>query len=181
METEKCILSRRSVRRFTDEPVTREELEKLVNVAAYAPSWKNTQISRYIAITDAAEKAYIAENFFSGWAGNVEIVKSASALIVQAFMKNRCGYNRDGTLATERGEGWQYYDCGIAAQTFCLAANDMGLGTVILGIFDREKLQDYLKLPEDREIMALIAIGHSAQGDLVAPKRKTADDLLTVI
>jgi len=179
MGNKECIITRRSVRRFTDESVTLEELENIVSIAAYAPSWKNTQISRYIAIIDQDRKNYIADSFFSGWAGNSAIVKSAPVLVVQTFVKNCCGFNRDGTYATDREGGWQYYDCGIAAQTFCLAANDMGLGTVIMGIFDREPLQEYLELPEDQEIMALIAVGHSAQGELTAPKRKGVDELLT--
>ena len=50
MDAQRCILTRRSVRQFADRPVSRELLEKVVSLASYAPSWKNTQISRYIAI-----------------------------------------------------------------------------------------------------------------------------------
>ena len=42
MEALECIKTRRSVRRFTEQPVTREEIEQIVAAAAYAPSWKNT-------------------------------------------------------------------------------------------------------------------------------------------
>lgn len=48
MDTQSCILTRRSIRKFTDEPVSHETLEKIISLAAYAPSWKNTQIARYI-------------------------------------------------------------------------------------------------------------------------------------
>ena len=94
-------------------------------------------------------------------------------------MKDRCGYNRDGTFTTDREDGWQYYDCGIAAQTFCLAAHDLGLGTVIMGVFDRKRLQAYLEIPQDQELMALIAVGYPDGGPLTAPKRKGVDDLLS--
>ena len=60
MDAQSCILTRRSVRKFTDEPVPHELLEKVVSLAAYAPSWKNTQISRYIAIEDPAVRKEIA-------------------------------------------------------------------------------------------------------------------------
>ena len=96
----------------------------------------------------------------------------------QTFVKNRCGYERDGSFTTDRQDGWQYYDCGIAAQTFCLAAHDMGLGTVIMGVFDRLRLQEYLQVPEDQELMALIAVGYPAQVG-PAPKRKGVDVLLS--
>ena len=70
--------------------------------------------------------------------------------MAQTFVKDRCGYNRDGTFTTDREDGWQYYDCGIAAQTFCLAAHDMGLGTVIMGVFDRKRLQPTWRSPRTR-------------------------------
>ena len=93
-------------------------------------------------------------------------------------MKNRSGFERDGSFSTDREGGWQYYDCGIAAQTLCLAAHDLGLGTVIMGIFDRKGLEEFLQIPEDQELMALIAIGHP-DGEAVAPKRKDVETLLS--
>ena len=170
MDAQTCILTRRSVRKFTDEPVSRELLEKVVALAAYAPSWKNTQISRYLAIEDPAVRNTIAEEYCLTGANNPSIIKGAPLLVAQTFMKNRCGYNRE--------DGWQYYDCGIAAQTFCLAAHDLGLGTVIMGVFDRKRLQAYLEIPQDQELMALIAVGHPAEVG-PAPKRKDVDVLLS--
>ena len=163
MDAQTCILTRRSVRKYTDQPVTHEELEKIVSLAAYAPSWKNTQISRYLAIEDPAVRNTIAEEYCLPGANNPNIIKSAPLLVAQTFLKDRCGYNRDGTFTTDREDGWQYYDCGIAAQTFCLAAHDLGLATVIMGVFDRKRLQEYLEIPEDQELMALIALGHAAE------------------
>lgn len=46
------IKERRSIRKFKDKKVPREILEEIVNIAAYAPSWKNTQIARYIIVDD---------------------------------------------------------------------------------------------------------------------------------
>ena len=60
MEALECIKTRRSVRRFTEEPVTPEQVAEAVAAAAYAPSWKNTQIARYILCllytSDAADE-----------------------------------------------------------------------------------------------------------------------------
>ena len=57
MDAQTCILTRRSHRKFTGEAVSRQEIEKIVSLASYAPSWKNTQISRYIAIEDEGTRA----------------------------------------------------------------------------------------------------------------------------
>ena len=178
MDAQTCILTRRSHRQFTPEPVSHEEIEKIVSLAAYAPSWKNTQISRYIAIEDSRLKAEIVERFCLPGSNNPAIINACPVLVAQTFVKNRCGYERDGSFTTDREDGWQYYDCGIAAQTFCLAAHDLGLSTVIMGVFDRKGLQDYLNVPEDQELMALIALGRPA-GEPQAPKRKDVETLLS--
>lgn len=61
MNSLECIRTRRSVRKFTEQKVPHELLEELVETARFAPSWKNTQIVRYIAVEDTALKARIAE------------------------------------------------------------------------------------------------------------------------
>ena len=52
MEALECIKTRRSIRKFTEQPVTEDEVRQVVEAAAFAPSWKNTQIARYIVVTD---------------------------------------------------------------------------------------------------------------------------------
>lgn len=175
MELQDCIRTRRSVRKFTDEPVSHALLEQAVSLAAWAPSWKNTQISRYIAIEDPGALQTICEKYA---AFNGRIIGGCKTLIAQTFVKTRSGFERDGSFSTDREGGWQYYDCGIAAQTLCLAAHDLGLGTVIMGIFDRRGLEEFLQIPEDQELMALIAVGHP-EGEASAPKRKDVETLLS--
>lgn len=180
MEAQNCILTRRSVRKFTQEPVDHALLEQVVSLAAYAPSWKNTQISRYIAIEDPTVQQDIINRFCLPGSNNPNIIASAPLLVAQVFECNQSGCGTEGTFMTDRGEGWQYYDCGIAAQTFCLAAHDLGLGTVIMGVFDRKGLEAYLQLPNGQELMALIAVGYPDPSvALTAPKRKETDVLLS--
>ena len=177
MELQDCVRNRRSIRRFTGQTVPQQVLEELVETAGWAPSWKNTQISRYIAVRNPAMRREIARRFAQF---NAPIIESCDVLIAQTFVKARCGYERDGTFSTDREEGWQYYDCGIAAQTFCLAAHDRGLGTVILGIFDRPGLEEYLQVPPEQELMALIALGYPDQQP-EPPRRKDVSVLLKTI
>ena len=70
------------------------------------------------------------------------------------------------------------FDAGVASQTFCLAAHEQGIGSVIMGIFDQDTIESLLQLPEDRELVALIPIGYPAESP-AAPKRKTVEDLLS--
>ncbi|MCI8371662.1 MAG: nitroreductase [Lachnospiraceae bacterium] len=178
MNTIECIKSRRSVRSFTGEKPSREIIEQIISAAAFAPSWKNTQITRYIIIEDDSIKSEIAAACDFDF--NVKTMKQAPALVAVTAVKKRSGYERDGSYSTGRGNGWQMFDAGIASQTFCLAAHEYGLGTVILGIFNQEETEKLIKLPEDRELIALIALG-VPETTPEAPKRKTIEELVTYL
>ena len=180
MEALECIKTRRSVRKFTEQPVDRALLEQVVAAAAYAPSWKNTQIARYTVVTDPAKKQRLADECMLDFAFNQKTSSHASALVVVTAITGRSGYERDGSFSTSQGTHWQSFDAGVAAQTFCLAAHALGLGTVIMGIFDEAKVRAVLDLPAEQMVSAIIAIGHPAEQP-VCPKRKDVDTLLQFV
>lgn len=176
MTANECIIGRRSIRKFTDQPVPHQLIEQVVAAASFAPSWKNTQITRYVAVE--GEKKAILAGCTSLYAGNGDIMNQAPMVIAVTMLKGRSGYERDGSFSTPKGTGWQMFDAGIAVSTFCLTAYEQGLGTVIMGLFDEAEASEALGLPEDRELAALIAIGYPAESP-AAPKRKTVEELLT--
>ncbi len=178
MEALECIKTRRSVRKFTEQPVDRALLEQVVAAAAYAPSWKNTQIARYTVVTDPAKKQRLADECMMDFAFNQKTSSHASALVVVTAITGRSGYERDGSFSTSQGTHWQSFDAGVAAQTFCLAAHALGLGTVIMGIFDEDKVKQVIEVPEGQKVAALIAVGHPAE-EPMCPKRKDVETLLS--
>ncbi len=177
MTAKECITGRRSIRKFKEDKVSHDLIAKIVDTASFAPSWKNTQITRYIAV-EGALKDEIAEKATDIWPNNGNIIKGAPMLIAVTVVTKRSGFERDGSFSTDRGDTWQMYDAGIASEAFCLAAYEEGLGSVILGLFDRKIISDLLELPEDRELVALIPVGFPDE-EPSAPKRKTSEDLLT--
>lgn len=179
MNAIECIKTRRSVRAFTEKAVTADVIAEIVDIAAYAPSWKNSQTARYIAVLDPEIKDKLAKECMMGFEYNIGTASAAPAMIVVTTVNGRSGYERDGSLTTSKGTHWQSFDAGIAAQTFCLAAHDAGLGTVIMGIFDEDAVKAVVGVPEGQSVSALIAIGYPAT-EPVAPKRKNSDDILTV-
>lgn len=176
MTAKECIIGRRSIRQFTDQPVSHELLADIVSTASYAPSWKNTQITRYIAV-EGEMKSKLAQ-CTSAYARNGSIMNDAPMVIAVAIKKGRCGFERDGSYSTNRGDSWQMFDAGVASEAFCLAAHEQGLGTVIMGIFDQEEASALLEIPEDMDLVALIPIGYPAETP-VAPKRKSVEELLS--
>ncbi len=180
MEALECIKTRRSIRQFTDEKIPHAVMEEIVSAAAYAPSWKNTQISRYIVVEDVDKKSELARNCVMGFEKNTETIEGAAALVVVTMVKNRSGFERDGSYSTSKEDRWEMFDAGIATQTFCLAAHTQGIGSVILGIFDEKKIAETIEIPEGQQVAALIAIGYPAQSP-EAPKRKETEVLLSYI
>ena len=177
MEALECIKTRRSIRKFTEQPVTEDEVRQVVEAAAFAPSWKNTQIARYIVVTDKEKKDKLADNCMLGFTYNQKTTHGAPALVVLTMIKERSGYERDGSFSTPKEAGFEMFDAGIAAQTFCLAAWERGVGTVITGYFDEEKITRLLNLPENQKVGCVIGLGYPDE-EPAAPKRKSVEDLL---
>ena len=180
MEALECIKTRRSIRKFKETPIPKDTLTAIIAAASMSPSWKNTQIVRYNVVENADIKEDIAANGTLGFSHNHDIISGAPALVVVSMIGKRCGYERDGSYTTSKEDRWEMFDAGIASQTFCLAAHDMGIGSVILGIFDDARVAKAISLPEEEKVAALIAIGYPDQ-ECEAPKRKSTDDLLRIM
>ncbi len=176
MNATEMITGRRSIRKFKEQAVPHELLEEVVDLAKMAPSWKNTQIARYIAVT--GDVKHELSKCTSAYAGNGAIMDQAPMVVALAVKKGRCGFERDGSYTTFRKDSWQMFDAGVAASTFCLAAYEKGLGTVIMGIFDHDAATRVLNIPEDMDLVTLIPIGFP-DGDVVAPKRKEVSEILS--
>ncbi len=180
MEIIECIKTRRSVRKFEEKPIPRELLAKIAEAAAYAPSWKNSQTVRYTFIDSRELLNTAADTAVLGFEHNAGIIRRAACIAVQSVVTGICGYEPDGSFSTSKNDSWEMYDAGISAQTFCLAAHDMGIGCVIMGIIDDNKFAELAKLPEGQRITAVIAMGIPAAEPKMPPK-KTAEEIMRFV
>ena len=106
MEALECIKTRRSVRKFTEEAVSREQMAEVVAAAAYAPSWKNTQTARYHFVTDKEKIARLASDCMMDFAYNQKTASHAPALVILTTITGRSGFERDGSFSTSKGTHW---------------------------------------------------------------------------
>ena len=127
MNTTECIRTRRSIRKFKAAPVDHSLLESLISDTSYSPSWKNSQITRFIAIEDSSILDSIVQDYTPSF--NSDIIKQVPVLLAVTFVKGRSGFERDGSFSTKKGDRWQMFDVGVACQTFCLphTMQDLGL------------------------------------------------------
>lgn len=175
MNTVECLQTRRSVRRYTEDLLSHETFERIIDVARMAPTWKNTQTLRYILVQDADMIAKITEDCLLGFEHNAKTLSKCRNLVVLTQVNGICGYEKDGSFSTSKGTGWEMFDAGIAAQTFCLAAHEMGIGSCIMGVFDDAKVAEVIGLPEGQSVAALIPVGVPKFNPEPTPRKETKE------
>lgn len=144
----KAIRARRSIRRFTSEPVSDEALKALLEAAMSAPSAGNQQPWEFVVIKDRSVLDEIPNVH-----PHAQMCRQAPAAIVVC-----------GDLERDTHRGFWVQDCAAATQNILIAAADMGLGSVWCGVHPREDrvsgLRNLLGLPDHIMPLALIPIGH---------------------
>ena len=155
------IMTRTSIRQYTDEPVSESDIETLLRAGMAAPTAVNAQPWHFVAITD---KAKLKELAATNRRGSM-IEKAALAIVV-------CG-DMDKAM---QGKGQAYWiqDCSAATENILLAAHALGLGAVWTGLYPMDDrvaaVSQALKLPETIIPLCTIVIGHPAEQP--APKDK---------
>lgn len=179
MEFQELIEKRRSIRSFdADKCVTKEQVSEIIQAAIQAPSWKNTQTSRYYCVLGEELQNSFAEKALPGFNQNNS---KGAAYIVTTFVKDQVGFNADGTPANECGNGWGYYDLGLHNAYFILKAKELGLDTLIMGLRYTEAIREICQIPQGEEIVAVIALGYAKTEAAGKPKRKAVEDILKFV
>jgi nitroreductase len=145
------VFKRRSIRKFTGEPVSSEHIEELLKAGLCAPSARNTQSWHFIAVIERNLLDEIPS--FHPYAA---MFKEATLAILVC-----------GDLKLENNTGYIVQNCSAATENILVTAAHLGLGSVWLGVYAREErmkgMKDLFKLPDHILPVALIAIGHPAE------------------
>src|SRR4030042_6756218 len=174
MDLMEAIKGRRSIRKYKPDPVPEEALRTLIGAVRWTPSWANTQCWEIILAKDPKVKSDLAATLPKGNPA-LPSMTEAPLVFVLCGKKGVAGYFK-GQAATVKGD-WLMFDTGLAMQTLCLTAHSLGLGTVIVGLFDHKKAEDILGLPENIEVVAMTPIGYPADEGRT-PKRKEISEFV---
>jgi len=148
MEMLEGLHTRRSIRNYTDEPVTREQLREILQAGTMAPSGLNNQPWRFVTIQSKETLRKLAQlTKYS------HIVGKAAACIA-VFVDKTAMYH----------EVKDHQSMGACIQNLLLAAHGMGLGAVWLGeiLKSAKEVRELCGLSDEMELMAVVAIGHPA-------------------
>lgn len=144
-----AIQQRRSIRKYTGEPVSDELVTQILEAGRWAPSGLNNQPWRFIIIRDEHTRKKL-----SACTRYSRIIQECT-LCIAVYYHIPDGYNRDKDLM----------GIGAAIENMLLAAHSLGLGAVWLGEILNQKGQvhELLQTGQDDELMAVIALGYPAE------------------
>ena len=160
MNTIETILSRRSVRQFTDEKIDRDIINEILKCGMSGPTAGNARPWSFIVVDDRDELEKWSQS--SGRAGEI-IRRSAFSVLILG----------DLDRAFKRAPEFWIIDGSIAGQNMILAAKDKGIGSVWLGVWpQQEKIEghrNYFGLPETKVPHSVIAFGYHAEDNSDKP------------
>lgn len=150
------IVKRRTIRKYSKEPVPRDVLVKCVDAARHAPSGMNRQPLKYVVVNDDDSLGKVFTT--TRWAGYLpdygpsdeEMPRAYIVILLDKEIRKDCGH-----------------DAGVAAMTISMVAHDHSLGSCMLGAIDRPRLREILGIPQRFEIVLVVAIGYPAEAPTV--------------
>jgi len=160
LTVKEVIQKRKSIRKFNAGSLSDEQLQTLMEAAQLAPSASNMQPYEFIIVKDDKLKAQLVKK------GSIQPFVTKAAVIFIG-------------IGDPSREKWYKVDIGIAIEHLALEATELGLGSCWIGSFDEEKVKEVLKIPAEKEVIALLPIGIPGQ-DPPARPRKSLDDLFYI-
>jgi nitroreductase len=161
------VAQRESCRKYSDRPVEREKLVKLIEAARLTPSACNSQPWKFVVVDDpqiVPEVAKTVQHFgvneyFANVKSFIVILEEHATLMpkVACFLDSQY---------------WAKGDLGAATYGLTLEAASLGLGTCIIGLFDRPKLIQLLDLPKGQRFFLVVAVGYPETEKEARPKQR---------
>jgi len=143
-----AIKKRRSIRRYTDQPVTDEQIRQLLEAAMAAPSADNIQPWEFVVVRDSALKRELARTH--PWS---DMAADAAVVFV--------------VCANERASHHWVEDASAATENLLLAATALGLGAVWVAVYPDASREAYVRrvlgIPEEMRVLCLVPVGHPAE------------------
>ena len=163
---------RQSCRAFADKPVEHEKLVKCIEAARLAPSGCNAQPWSFVVVETPALAAEVAKACqpmdMNGWNTSAKafiVVLEEHAVLMPAIRK------------MIESQYFAKADVGGAYLSICLEAASLGLGTCLMGMFDREHLAKTLDIPIEKTFAVVVAVGYPADEKIRDKKRKPLEEI----
>jgi nitroreductase len=166
------ISSRQSDRKFSNVPVEKEKLERIIEAGRMSPSACNAQPWKFIVVNEPELLKEMAVAASAKLLGMNSFVGQAPLQIV--IVREKPNFTSK-VGATIKNKDYSLIDIGIATANICLQAEAEGLGTCILGWFDEKMVRKLLGIPASKRVELIITLGYSLS-EQRGKKRKPASE-----
>lgn len=143
-----AILTRRSIRSYTDKNISKQDMDLILKAAMYAPTARNLQYWRFLVIQDKANMAKLEKI----QPYNTLLNSANAAIIVCSDMEN------------EVAQKYYMQDCGASIQNIMLAATSLGIGSITLGLYPNADqvtaIKEQFNIPENVAPIGIVALGY---------------------
>ena len=165
MDFQELIRARYSCRAYRSDPITEDQLARVLEAACLAPTADNRQPFRLVVIKTAGREKDLKRVYNKDWFVQAPLVMAA------------CGALDESLVRRQDGKNYNDVDVAIVMDHLILAAADQGQGTCWIAAFDPSAASEVLGLPEGVEPVAFTPLGHPA--DSARQKtRKKVDELV---
>ena len=169
------ILSRSSVRRYSERPVPDHLVLSVIEAARNAPSASNSQPWRFVVVKDPKARDELSRRSLSGIFSRTRF--AAAAPVIIALCAERAGASE---IAKSLKDSAMYQlDIGIAGEHLALRAAEAGLGTCWIGWFNRRGARKAIGAPRHVKVVCLMAMGYPAEG--WKPRAKVRKPLESIV
>lgn len=169
------IVSRQSDRRYSDKPVEKEKLCRVIDAGRMAPSACNAQPWKFVVVTDPGLLKRIAEAASTKLLNMNKFVAQAPVMIVVVREKPNVVSKIGGTI---KNKDYSLIDIGIASENICLQARAEGLGSCMIGWFDEIQVRKVLGIPKTKRVELIITLGYSLS-EYRTKKRKPPEEVVS--
>lgn len=172
MEFQQVLAQRYSCRKYSERPVEREKLIACMEAGRIAPSGCNAQPWMFIAVDDPEKREIIATALEAPpEIGINKFVHGVPAFIAVLHHPPRKVLNEKQSVILNTVDDYTGVNIGLAASQICLAATDMGLGSIMLGWFKQQPVKAALNIPPHIPVALMIGIGYPQEDTARRPSR----------
>lgn len=169
------ITSRQSDRKYSENPVEKEKLERILEAGRMAPSACNAQPWKLIVVTDPDLLKKVADAASAKLLGMNSFVGQAPLIIVVVREKPNFSSKVGGTI---KNKDYSLIDIGIASENICMQATAEGIGSCMIGWFDEPGLRKILSIPRTKRVELIITLGYSLS-DQREKRRKPQEEVVS--
>ncbi len=152
------ITGRQSDRKYSDKPVEKDKLDRIIEAGRMAPSACNAQPWKFIIVTEPGLREQIATAASARLIGMNSFVGQAPVIVTVIREQPNFTSKVGGTI---KNKDYSLIDIGITSENICLQAEAEGLGSCMIGWFDEPMLRRILGIPKSKRVELLITIGYS--------------------